>query len=178
MSPRPIPATIPLLHRTDRGSFRPGWRWPHDIRRWFAQQLASLTDPPPGPVAHIPCGSSKMGEVRVDKFHPGANVRADMFRLPFADGALGTVLSDPPWNLNSRDRIRLHRELARVLRPGGRLLWQAPWIPNEGTFDIERIDIWSPRVGLSRNARILVRATRRVPGPRVGTGQKKHPRPS
>jgi SAM-dependent methyltransferase len=176
VTPRRIPAEIPALHRTERGSFRPGWRWPADVRRWFARQLSSLQHPAPRPIANIPSGSSKLGDIRVDKYVKNADVRADFFHLPFADGALGTIVCDPPFELNTHERIRLHKELGRVLRPGGLLLWQAPWLPNEGVFDIETIHLWSQRVGLPRNARILVRAVRRYPGPRVGQGQKKHPR--
>jgi ubiquinone/menaquinone biosynthesis C-methylase UbiE len=102
-----------------------------------------------------------MGDIRVDAFHPGATVKADFFHLPFKDGSIGTIISDPPWNLNTRERIQLHRELARVLRVDGRLLWQATWLPNEGHFEIERIWVYGQRVGLPRNARILVRAHRR-----------------
>lgn len=158
---RPIPAELPGgLHRTARGSFRDGWRWPKDIRRWFARELSDIVDPCPQPIAHIPCGSSKLGELRVDAFHPGANVRADFFHLPFRDGSIGTIVSDPPFNLDSRERIAFHKELMRVLRVGGRLLWQAPWLPPEGPFEIERVTIYNQRVGLPRNARILVRARR------------------
>jgi hypothetical protein len=176
VSPRPLPAKMPKIHRTDKLSFHQTWRWPRDIKRWFDRELSDMVDPVPRPVLHVCCGQSKVGNVRVDRYPEhgatGLNVKADFHHLPFRDGAFGTVVIDPPFELFNQGRIQLHDELGRVLRPGGTLLWCAPWIPNEGIFTIDRVVVASLRTGLPRNARILVRATRRVPGPKVGRGQK------
>jgi hypothetical protein len=173
VSPRPIPARHVRAHLTDKMTFRESWIWPRDVKRWFVRETSDLEDPCPRPIVHLACGSSKLGEIRVDKYHPGANVRASFFALPFAEGSIGTVILDPPYDIQTNQRILLHKEVARVLRTGGRLLWCAPWIPDNGNFSIERIVVASLRTGLPRNARILIRASRRVPGPKVGQGQKK-----
>lgn len=174
---RPIPAELGgRVWRTDKFSFREGWVWPRDVRRWFVRETSDLLDPCPKPIVHLCCGSSRLGEIRVDREHPGANVRADMFHLPFKDGSVGTLIIDPPFNIACHQRIALHRELGRVTKPGSRLLWCAPWLPPEGWFDYNRVVVGSLRTGLPRNARLLVRATRRPPGPKTGKGQRKHPR--
>ena len=162
MTPRPIPAELSKPHLTDKMAFREGWRWVPDVRRWFLRETSDLVSPPPRPVIHVCSGSSTLGEIRVDRWHPSANVRADMLHLPLADGAAGTVICDPPWDMEFRRRIALHREIARVLRVDGLLLWSAPWIPNEGHFTIDRLYIVYQRVGLPRDARLLVRAHRRA----------------
>lgn len=53
------------------------------------------------------------------------------------------------------------------------MLWKAPWLPMEGHYVIHDVTVFSIRAGLPRNAHLLVRATRRVPGPGRGKGMRK-----
>lgn len=52
-------------------------------------------------------------------------VQGDATRLPLADGSLDTVLMFGGIH-HVPDRLGLFREVARVLRPGGRFLWREP----------------------------------------------------
>ncbi|MEM3670026.1 MAG: methyltransferase domain-containing protein, partial [Nitrososphaerota archaeon] len=78
------------------------------------------------PSLHVFCGESRLGDVRVDLF-TDADVRADGFRLPFRDNVFMSIVSDPPWNMPYHLRPRLAKEFFRVLRPGGKLILNAPW---------------------------------------------------
>lgn len=71
-------------------------------------------------------------------------VRANVFNqpLPFPDDAFETVLADPPWkDLPERVRNRLFDELTRITAPGGRLLFNAWWIPTNDHVTIDAIRI-------------------------------------
>lgn len=163
----------PNAHLTAKYAFIEGWRWPQDVDRWFSDHLSDLVNPVPRPIIHAPCGSSKLGDLRVDAHHPLAGLRGDLLSLPFKDGSVGTLISDPPWNWSLHERIDFAFEVARVVRPGGLLLWCAPWLPTFGHFKVETVAVAAPRVGLPRNARLLVKAWRREPGPKAGKTQKK-----
>lgn len=161
----------PSLHRTSKHAFRKGWRWGPDMTAWFVQETSRLDIE--RPVLHLCSGSSRLGDVRVDAFHDAANLRASAFQLPFVDGAFGAVVVDPPYEFNLQERCKFGKELARIHRPGGRLLWKAPWIPFEGHYIIHDVTVSSIRAGLPRDAHLLVRAERRAPGPKKGKGMQK-----
>jgi SAM-dependent methyltransferase len=62
-------------------------------------------------------------------------VRTDVFSgLPFATDSFDYVICDPPWiDVSDGDdgqRARLFRELCRVVRSGGRILFNATWLPS------------------------------------------------
>lgn len=154
-------------------AFREGWVWPKPIDQWFERQLGNLTDPAPRPIVHVCSGSSRLGEVRVDRYHAAAGVKADMLKLPFKDGAFGTTICDPPYELRLQERAKLMFELARITRAGGRLLFKAPWHPFEGHWRDMTVTIATRRIGMPRDGHLLWRATRRERGPKAGKGQRK-----
>lgn len=131
----PSPRGAGLVDRDDRLTtgrtgvrWRPAWRWPRETERFLAEILATC----PKPSLHVCAGSSSLGDLKADMFHPGADVRADMYRLPFKDGAFGTVLADPPFPLDGvslPQRLAQFQEMGRVVRKGGVVLLHAPWMP-------------------------------------------------
>lgn len=160
-----------VVRFTSKHSFRTGWRWGPDMTNWFVQETSRLDLE--RPLVHLCSGSSRLGDIRVDAAHPLATIKADVFHLPFQDASVPTIIVDPPYEWDLRERTRFGKELARVHRPGGRLLWKAPWLPFEGHYRIHDVTASSIRAGLPRNAHLLVRAERRYPGPKQGQGQRK-----
>lgn len=81
-----------------------------------------------GTLLQVCCGGSHVGPVRVDHDPKTlANIRADMFRLPFASRSFDTVACDPPYELDNPRRVRLQREIVRVARR--RVIFKATWVP-------------------------------------------------
>jgi hypothetical protein len=144
--------------------FKPTWKWSGEVDDWIAARLSSFDGKAPAPVLMVPCGSSRLGHLRADKF-PGdivrPDVQADMFCLPFREGTIGTVVSDPPWNLAYDERSRLNHELARVLRDDGLLIFNAPWVPTEVLFGDQTYMLSMNRGGLDRNVSVVTEAHRR-----------------
>ena len=66
---------------------------------------------------HVCAGTSELGDVRVDlePRAPGV-IRADMYRLPFADESFDTVIANPPWRINWFDRWKAFFELVRCTK--------------------------------------------------------------
>jgi hypothetical protein len=151
-------------------AFRTGMVWRRPIARWFERQASRLDLQ--RPLVHVCSGSSSLGEIRVDAVHPHANLRADAFQLPFKDESLGTVIYDGTYEISLPKRVAICKELRRVIRPGGGLLWKQRWRPLEGLFLIEEEWVVGRRVGLPRDVDLLIRTQRRFPGPKVGQGIK------
>lgn len=146
---------------TSKYEFKESWTWPKDIDTWMEREIGNLTVNTPEPIVHVCSGSSKLGQLCVDAFHEKADVKADALNLPFSDSELGTVITDPPWDWDPSTRMKFGTELHRVLEERGLLLWCAPWLPAHGMFYREKLVVAAARVGMPKNARLLVRARRR-----------------
>lgn len=86
--------------------------------------------------------------VSVDRFNPGADVRADLTDLPFPDGRFDVVLSSHVLE-HIRDDGAAIAELARVLRPGGWAAIMVPYDPKRPETEEGR-DVASPAERLAR----------------------------
>jgi SAM-dependent methyltransferase len=81
-----------------------------------------------------------LGDVKVDLYVERRDVvKADFFVLPFKSGAFASVLIDPPWHLPYDKRPQMAKELARVLRPGGILIFNSPWRINLRILRLEEV---------------------------------------
>ena len=49
--------------------------------------------------------------------------------LPFPSNTFDTVVSDPPWKIGYYERFRPFFECIRVCKIGGRVIYNATWIP-------------------------------------------------
>ena len=129
-----------------RYRFKRAWSWPEPIEKFISLFLVS-------PSLHIFCGESGLGDVRVD-LHLNADVKADAFHLPFRDECFQTVLADPPWHMAYHLRPKIIRECARVLKTGGRLIWNAPWWPNSRKLKVK--EVWYAKPNTYRTCPIIL----------------------
>ena len=112
-------------HKVKRLEFREAFLWEKEIEDFVKSRMR-------GKVLNVPCGKSKLGDVRLD-INPKLSGRGvyDMFRkkLPYKDNMFDTIISDPPWKMGHYFRPRLFFELVRVVKIGGRIIYNATWIP-------------------------------------------------
>jgi SAM-dependent methyltransferase len=154
------PVSTPVVYTDEKFTYQEGWRWGKSLRRWFHRELSSITDPPQRPVLHVCCGESTLGDIRADIVPGCGNVRADAFNLPFADGSIPTIVSDPPYDWAIQHRMGFFQELARVHQPGGLLLHKAPWGPLDGFYQVKSVYEARNR-HLPRDVHRLTRSRRR-----------------
>jgi hypothetical protein len=69
--------------------FREAWVWSQSEEFLYRQLCEGYT-------LHLCCGTSRLGNVRADLMFQ-ADVKADMFNLPFLNQAFDTIICDPPW---------------------------------------------------------------------------------
>lgn len=63
-------------------------------------------------------------------------IRGDMRLLPFRENSFDTVVSDPPWGISYYERFRPFFECVRVCKLGGRIIYNANWIPTCPSGDV------------------------------------------
>lgn len=71
--------------------YRRAWSWPASVERFLLETIREER------LLNVCSGRTCFGTIRVDKYHPDAQVRADWLSLPFADNSFDAVFSDPPW---------------------------------------------------------------------------------
>lgn len=117
--------------------FTHGWSWHTRLTEYVEDLLGDCT----GPVANLCCGTSELGDVRVDKVatwvdsdgeerETAATHIADATDLPFGDGEFAAVVTDPPWKVPPEVRVQLFSEAVRVVEAGGVVIHNAWWIPH------------------------------------------------
>ncbi len=91
----------------------PAWSWDQMTSSFLESVILEK------PLLHAGCGSSTIGDVRIDKFRRDdffpMDARSDWFALPFKDDAFGAVLMDPPWKVCAMKEIaNAFKEALRV----------------------------------------------------------------
>lgn len=113
----------------------PSWIWNHTVTEFVEARLY-------GRSLHICAGASELGTVRIDLDPQNAEVqKADMRDLPFEDESFDSVVIDPPWKLGYYQRFKPFYEAVRVCKEGGRIVYNATWIPHSDQTDIEEVVI-------------------------------------
>ena len=128
--------------------FRRTWTWNvPDIKR-----ILRLIENSKPPLLHICSGSSGIGDIRLDRYkirmpldnsfaddyRGSPNVLGDMDRLPFKDGCVGTIICDPPYTDSVLNNKNMVSEMVRVLKPGGNLVFYAPWIITHKHLELKK----------------------------------------
>ena len=129
--------------------FKQTWSWPKEIEDFIASKIK-------GKSLHVCCGQSTIGDIKVDLYIERADVtKADMFHLPYKNSSFDTVICDPPWELPYHLRHKLLWELCRVLKKGGRLLFNAFWWPKSKTLAVKEWWVGIPK-STWRNVSLLI----------------------
>lgn len=132
--------------------FKKAWSWPVEIEN----KIRSLCE---GFTLHVCSGDSTIGDVRLDLTKP-ADIKGDMFHLPFRPESFDTVLCDPPWHLPYHLRGKLLRQLRDCIKPGGRLIFNCFWFPKTRGLDVDKEIFVGVPNNLWRNASLLITARR------------------
>lgn len=112
--------------------YRKAWRFPEAVEDFIAAQCEGFT-------VHLMNGDSHLGDLRIDKFSENTDIRADAMSLPLKDEIADTVVCDPPWSLDNRVKPKLMLEIKRILKFGGKLIFNSTWNPKCPGLPVETI---------------------------------------
>ena len=79
--------------------FEPASRWPYQIEAWLLKYTKGRL------TLHIPCGLSKVGDVRADiDSCVKPDIICDIHHPPFRPHTFDLVITDPPWSNFSKQK--------------------------------------------------------------------------
>ncbi|GAI35399.1 unnamed protein product [marine sediment metagenome] len=116
----------------NRLKYRKAWRFPEQVEDFIASHCK-------GYVVNVMCGNSTLGGLRIDAYTQNIDIRADAFHLPLKDAIADTVVCDPPWGMDILIKPAFIRELERIIKLGGILVFYAPWNPKSPGLPIEAV---------------------------------------
>lgn len=99
--------------------------WEQEIEDFVKERMKGYT-------LNVPCGTSKLGDVRLDADTKMSMREAYNFfkdKIPYPKNTFDTVISDPPWHVGHYFRPKLFFSLVDVCKVGGIIIYNATWIP-------------------------------------------------
>lgn len=105
--------------------FREAFLWEDEVEEFVKKRIKGYS-------LNVPCGKSKLGDVRLDLRQDLSMREAYNFfkdEIPFPHNTFDTVISDPPWKIGHYFRPRLFFKLVEVCKVGGIIIYNATWIP-------------------------------------------------
>jgi len=99
------------------------WIWNRTVEDFIKEEIEGYS-------VNICAGKSELGNVKVDLDPQDKSIiKADMIDLPFDNCTFDTVIQDPPWKIGYYNRMKPFFECVRVCKVGGKIIYNAYWIP-------------------------------------------------
>ncbi len=99
------------------------WIWNKSVEEFVKSRIRGYS-------INICAGKSPLGDVKIDLDPKNTDVlKGDMRQLPYPDNTFDTVIQDPPWKIGYYQRMKPFFECVRVCKVGGRIIYNAYWIP-------------------------------------------------
>ena len=112
------------------------WVWNDSVTEFVKNRIE-------GHSLNICAGKNMICDVNLDLDPKDRSIlKGDMRLLPFGTGTFDTVISDPPWKIGYYERFRPFFEAVRVCKVGGRIIYNAYWIPMTPSGDVELLETW------------------------------------
>ena len=111
------------------------WVWNESVNDFIKDKIKGYS-------LNACAGKSKLGDVKIDLDPADRTViKADMKKLPFENETFDTVIQDPPWKIGYYDRWQPFFECVRVCKIGGKIIYNAYWIPDSKAVKLEEVII-------------------------------------
>lgn len=125
------------------------WIWPETVTEFVTSRLQ-------GKSLNVCAGVNPLCTVNLDLDPKDRSIiKGDMRLLPFKDNEFDTVVSDPPWKIGYYERFRPFFECVRVCKVGGRIIYNAYWIPMVPSGDAVLEETWVRQDSNFTNTSIL-----------------------
>ncbi len=111
------------------------WIWNKTVEEFVKTKIKGYS-------INICAGQSTLGDVKIDLDPKDKSIlKGDMRHLPFEDNTFDTVIQDPPWKIGFYERMTPFFECVRVCKVGGRIIYNAYWIPTSKYVKQEEVII-------------------------------------
>lgn len=112
------------------------WVWNGDVISFVSKWIKGYS-------LNVCAGKNPICDINLDLDPKDRTIlKGDMRLLPFDDNTFDTVVSDPPWKIGYYERFRPFFECVRVCKIGGRIVYNATWIPMCPSGDVELKEVW------------------------------------
>lgn len=107
---------------------------------WNETVTAFVKDKIKGYSLNVCAGLNPICDVNLDLDPKDKKIlKGDMRLLPFSSNTFDTVVSDPPWKIGYYERFKPFFECIRVCKLGGKIIYNATWIPRSPMGDVKLI---------------------------------------
>lgn len=112
------------------------WIWNESVANFVKDKIEGYS-------LNVCAGKNPLCDVNMDLDPQDKKViRGDMRLLPFKSNTFDTVVSDPPWKISYYERFKPFFECVRVCKVGGKIIYNATWIPMTPSRDVELQEAW------------------------------------
>ncbi len=113
------------------------WIWNESVTNFVKDKIV-------GKSLNVCAGKNPICDVNLDLDPQDRTIiKGDLRLLPFKSNSFDTVVSDPPWKISYYERFKPFFECVRVCKIGGRIIYNATWIPMTPSKDVKLIETWA-----------------------------------
>lgn len=124
-----------MVELKQKEHIRSSWVWPGEVTEWVKKRTEGYT-------LNAPAGENELGDVRLDADPLEKDIiEGDMNDLPFDRNTFDTVIQDPPWKIGYYRRFKPFFEAVRVCKVGGKVIYNAYWLPKSKVTELQEVAI-------------------------------------
>ncbi len=123
------------------------WIWNDTVTEFVRNRIRGYS-------LNVCAGKNPLCDVNLDLDPKDKSIlKGDMRCLPFFPETFDTVVSDPPWKIGYYERMRPFFECVRVCKIGGKIIYNATWIPRSD--DVRRVGLWARQDNQFSNVSVI-----------------------
>lgn len=117
----------------NKTKLRKAWIWNKTISDFVKEKLHGYS-------LNVCSGMNELGTKKIDLDPQDKSIiKGDMINLPFKENEFDSVVSDPPWKIGFFQRMKPFFECVRVCKVGGRIIYNAYWIPQSKQVELKEL---------------------------------------
>lgn len=121
---------------TGKTRLQKSWVWNNDVTDFVRTRVHGYS-------LNVCAGLNPICDVNLDLDPQDKTIlKGDMRLLPFEPNTFDTVVSDPPWKISYYERFRPFFECVRVCKVGGKIIYNATWVPMCPSGDVSLLETW------------------------------------
>lgn len=125
------------------------WIWSDTVSNFIKDKIKGYS-------LNVCAGKSSLCDVKIDLDPKDKSIlKGDMRLLPFKSNTFDTVISDPAWKIGYYERFKPFFECVRVCKVGGKIIYNATWIPSTPSGDVKLLGIWVRQDNFFSNTSII-----------------------